>query len=115
VKDVVKIMVQLMNSPIKNERFVLVSENLKFKTLFDLIADELGKKKPKRELSKKWAKYFLRFEQCRAFLGGNPVLTKSSLHNAYSNKCYSSEKIKKTLNYTFETMESVIKNALKDY
>ena len=115
VKDVVNIMVELMNSTIKNERFVLVSENMKFKSLFDLIANELGKNKPKRKLAKKWAKYFLWVEQFRSYFGGNPVLTKSSLHTAYNHKCYSSEKIITTLNYSFEKMESVIKNALKDY
>ena len=38
VTDVVKIMIQLMNSTIKNERYILVSENVSFKTVFNEIA-----------------------------------------------------------------------------
>lgn len=44
VKDVVKTMMFLMDSNIKNERFILVSENKTYKEVFFLIADAFGKK-----------------------------------------------------------------------
>ena len=46
VQDVVKPMILLMNSTVKNERFILVSENKSFKEIFFLIADGFDKKRP---------------------------------------------------------------------
>ena len=46
VNDVVKSMILLMKSNIKNERFILVSENKSFKNVLFAIADGLSKKKP---------------------------------------------------------------------
>ena len=46
VRDVVNVMIQLMNGKIKSERFILCSESIPFKKTFDYIAEALGKKKP---------------------------------------------------------------------
>ena len=46
VRDVVNVMIQLMKSKIKSERFILCSESIPFKKTFDYIAEALGKKKP---------------------------------------------------------------------
>ena len=44
--DVIFTLVHLMESDIKNERFILVAENLSQKELFEKIANSLGKKPP---------------------------------------------------------------------
>ena len=44
INDVVKAMVLLMNSNIKNERFILVSENITQKKFLDKIAIKMNKK-----------------------------------------------------------------------
>ena len=49
VQDVVKPMIQLMNASVKNERFILVSENKTYKQIFDLIANAFGKKRPSKK------------------------------------------------------------------
>ncbi|EDO27576.1 predicted protein, partial [Nematostella vectensis] len=46
VSDVVKAMITLTEQPIKNERFILISENKSFKEIFTLIAKALSKKPP---------------------------------------------------------------------
>ncbi|WP_392349078.1 NAD-dependent epimerase/dehydratase family protein [uncultured Polaribacter sp.] len=50
VKDVVKAMVLLMNSEVKNERFILVSENKTYKEMFFLIADAFGVNRPSKKI-----------------------------------------------------------------
>ena len=50
VKDVVNAMILLMNSEVKNERFILVSENKSYKEVFFLIADAFGKKRPSKKI-----------------------------------------------------------------
>ena len=45
VRDVAKVMVELMGSTIHSERFILCSESIPFKQTFDYISDALGKKR----------------------------------------------------------------------
>ncbi len=47
VHDVVRMMVELMNSEISNERFIAVSQNLSFKEILTLLSTSLGRKEPK--------------------------------------------------------------------
>lgn len=51
VRDVAKAMVLLMNSPLKNDRFIVSATNLSFKELFFKIAHALKVKPPKYEAS----------------------------------------------------------------
>src|SRR5690606_36647862 len=49
IEDVVLSMIQLMESPIKNERFILVSENWSYKHFIDKIAASLHVKTPSKK------------------------------------------------------------------
>jgi dihydroflavonol-4-reductase len=116
VKDVVKAMVSLMDSDIKNERFILVSENKSFKDILFLIADAFGKKRPSKKI-KSWQTTILwRVSSILSFCTRKePLLSKYSVKSAFEVSEYSSEKIKKTINFQFEEMEIVVKNACNDY
>ena len=61
VDDVVSVLIQGMNSSIKNERFVLVSENLSFKEILFLIADSFEKKRPKIKVTDFYCRSWLAF------------------------------------------------------
>ncbi len=84
VKDVVRAMVQLMNSPIKNERFVLVSENKSYQEQLNIIADTLQRKRPFVN-TPKWA---------------------SEIH---SKTYYSSQKIIDAISFEFTPIETSLK------
>lgn len=116
VKDVVNAMTQLMNSEIINERFVLVSENLPFKKLFDTIANQFEKRPPSIKVNKSIAKCFMYLDQFRSFISGQKaILTRESLQTAFKDKCYSSVKIETFLGFSFTPMEDVIKEACLSY
>ena len=53
VQDVVKSMIALMDSSIKNESYILISENLSFEKILKNTAEYLNKPKPSKQL-KKW-------------------------------------------------------------
>ena len=52
VQDVVKIMIELMSSSIRNQRYILVSENLSYKEMLFMIADALNKPRPKMRINR---------------------------------------------------------------
>ncbi|MEO9571028.1 MAG: NAD-dependent epimerase/dehydratase family protein [Polaribacter sp.] len=116
VKDVVKSMVLLMNSDIKNERFILVSENKSFKEIFFLIADALGKKRPSIKINTWQTSIFWRISHLVSFFTKKePFLSKYSAKSAHSISKYSSEKIETALNFKFQNINEVIKETSAKY
>ncbi|WP_435414025.1 NAD-dependent epimerase/dehydratase family protein [Polaribacter aestuariivivens] len=116
VKDVVKAMILSMNSDVKNERFILVSENKTYKEVLFAIADGFGKKRPSKKI-KPWQTAILwRFASFVSKITGvAPLLSKYSAKSAHEVSKYSSEKFEKTFNYQFEKIEDVIREVCKNY
>lgn len=110
VKDVVSIMISLMDSAVQGERFVLVSENLSFKQVFSDIATCLDKKHPTIKVTRFMSAIGWRLDWLLCKLTGRkPILTQqtaSSIHNIHQ---YNSRKIKETLGVEFQSIKTVIK------
>lgn len=116
VKDVVEIMQKLMQSNIKNERFILVSENLSFKNLFFQMADCFKVKRPNIKVTRSLSEFIWRLENIKSKLAFKPpLMTKFSARASQSKKYFSSIKIKETLNFEFIRLEKTIENICKDY
>ena len=116
VKDVVNSMILLMDSTIKNERFILVSENKSFKEIFFSMASSLDKNPPSRKIKSWQTAIFWRVSWLlSAITGKEPLLSKSSAKSAHSISRYSSGKIEKSLNFQFKKMDDVIKSISKNY
>lgn len=109
VQDVVKSMIQLMNSEIINERFILVADNKSFKEIFFLIADAFGKKRPSIKIKPWQTAIFWRISSLLSFIiGKESLLSKYSAKSAHSISEYSSDKIKEIIDYKFEPIEESI-------
>lgn len=116
VKDVVKAMINLMNSNIKNERFILVAENSSFKNVFFAIADNFGKKRPSIKVTKTLSNIAWRLEWIKSLITRKaPLITKHSAKASMSCYKYSSNKIIKAINFKFETLNDSIKDICNDY
>ncbi len=115
VKDVVKAMVQLMESDIINERFILVAENLQLKELLFQIADAFGKKRPSIKVSKMLSEIAWRIASIVTIFGIQPTLTKqtaSSIHNQYY---FSNKKIESAIGLIFEPISKTIRETCREY
>lgn len=111
VNDVVNIMMQLMKSNIANERYILVAENLSFKTFFQEIAQNFGKKPPSIKVSKLMSGIGWRFEKLKSLLTNKPaLLTKHSASSLHNKRYYSSKKIIDTLDFNFESISKAVKS-----
>ncbi|MCB2221420.1 MAG: NAD-dependent epimerase/dehydratase family protein [Bacteroidetes bacterium] len=102
VRDVVNIMVRLMESNITAQRFVIAAENIDYKTLFGMIAEKLKKPPPKWPATRwmgtlAWLVYHLNY----LITGKKPLITRETAMTASNFYRYSSEKIKHALNYSF--------------
>lgn len=115
VRDVAKISVELMEKERFGERFILISENGKYKDFADRIRLGLGKSK-----TKVIPKFLLKVGYVLNLLLGwlIPILrmvNKTNIKAVTECNHYSNEKIKKELNYQFIPIEESIEFHLKNY
>lgn len=109
LQDVVKAMIHLVNSSIKNERFILISENKTYKEVLFTIADAFGKKRPSVKIKKWQTELFWRFAWVVSKITGvTPLLSKYSARSAHTISKYSSKKIKEKLDFEFEDVQDSI-------
>lgn len=114
VKDVVSSMIQLMDSKIINERFILVSENKSLKDILFQIADELGKKRPIFKVSKTLSEIAWRVLSVGKLFGLQPTLTKQTAKSIHNQYYFSNKKIKDALGIKFVPINDVIKEVSGD-
>lgn len=109
IHDVVICMIRLMESDIKNKRYIIVSENWSFKDFSFKAAHELGVDRPKKEATKflleiawrfDWLNYFFKRKYRR--------LPKQLAHSLLKNRHFSNEKIKTDLNFKFKPVDTSI-------
>ena len=116
VKDVVKSMILLMNSDVKNERFILVSENKSYKEVLFLIADTWGVKRPSKKIKAWQTTVFWRLSSfLTIFSEKAPLLSKYSAKSAHEVSKYSSEKIKQTMNFQFKEIQTFVKDVCSNF
>jgi dihydroflavonol-4-reductase len=116
VLDVVKLMVELMESEISSERFVVSAENICFKDIFSLVADSIGVKKPHIYANSFLLGLAWRFESVKSsILGKPPMITKDSALSAKSYNNFSSKKLIETLNFKFTPISGSIKRIAEIY
>ncbi|MDX5325347.1 MAG: NAD-dependent epimerase/dehydratase family protein [Bacteroidota bacterium] len=113
VRDVVDVMMRLMNSGIHSQRYLLVSENMVYKDLFFKIADLAGSKRPWIDPPMWLTGMVWRFEWLRFWLtGSDPLVTKETSRSARGIYRYSNEKVKRELDFTFRSMDETLKDTV---
>lgn len=110
VKDVAKVMIELMNSNITAERFILSAENRTYAEVFGLIAKAFGKKAPHKKVTPLLAKIVWRLEAIKSFFTGTePLLTKETAATAMTKATFDNNKLKKFLpGFSYRTLEDTI-------
>lgn len=109
VRDVVDCMVKLQRSDIKNERFLVFSENQSFKKVFLAIADALKTKPPKIKATPILMKIGWRFAAFFSlFSNKKPGLTRESAASGNSTQVFSKDKLTAAISHEFISLEQSI-------
>ena len=116
VFDVVKIMMLLMESNLKNERYILVSENWSYKSILESIAKKLEVKTPTKEASRfilnlGWKLDWLNHK----LTGKRRKLSKQLAQTLVDESSYCNSKIKTDLTYNFKPVAQSISEISKIY
>lgn len=116
VVDVVNCMIKLTESNLKNERYILISENYTFGALFTEIANKINAKPPTKKVAKWQLELAWRLDWLRSLLTGKKrKLTKQTAQSLLTPEKYSNKKVKDALNYSFIPVKQSIARVAKNY
>lgn len=120
VHDVCETMINLANSDIRNEKFVVNAENLTYKQLFTLIAESIGKEPPGIKTNKLMLDITWRTDYLVSnLLFRKRKFTRNTAKTAMDKQFYSSRKLADAINIDFIPIKESINNIaaafLKDY
>ncbi len=110
VTDVVRIMFDLLKSETKNERFILIAENVVFQDIFNAITKASKIKAPSIYLSPFMMGVLWRIDWLfSTIFRQKRNLDKTTAKASFSKDLYSNEKIKSTLGFQFIAIKQYIK------
>lgn len=111
VADVARALIELIESDVKNDRYIVNGENLKFRTVFDWIAEDLGKSKATIKVTPLLKEIAWRLEVARCFITRKPpLLTKETANSAMTTTRYANQKLS---DFGFE--HTPIRESIKRY
>jgi len=115
VRDVAKAMIQLMQSKITAQRFIISAANKSYKQVFDLMANAFGKKASHKKVTPLIAKIVWRLEAVKSmFTGQDPLLTKETAKTAMAKASFDNSKLVKYLpEFTYRLLEQTIIDTCK--
>ncbi|PTX59275.1 nucleoside-diphosphate-sugar epimerase [Kordia periserrulae] len=116
VQDVVSVMIQLMNSSIKSERFILVADNWTVEKFSKTTAKALNVTPPQKEASAFLLGIAWRLDWWRqVFTGKRRRLTRLTAKSIQSQMVYDSSKVKEQLSFEFTPLEESIARVSERY
>jgi nucleoside-diphosphate-sugar epimerase len=116
VEDVVTIMMLLMTSSIKSERYILVAENLSFQSFFTKIAKALNVTPPTKEATTLMLQIAWRMDWIRSRLRGkHRRLVRHTVNTIQRETNYDNSKIKHDLNYEFSSLDASISSTSQHF
>lgn len=108
VRDVASVMIQLMESDLSGQRYIISSENWSFENIITNIAKALNKKPPRLKLYPWMGEMGWMAEHLLRVFGRTPTLTKEIARSAFHQFYYDNSKIKNAINYNFIPVDKAI-------
>jgi len=117
VEDSARAIIALMNSGIRNERFIISAENRSYREIFNWMAAGFGKKHPGRKAGPFLAGIAWRKEKIKSiFTRNKPLITRESVAIAARHTMYDNHKMLSALpSFRFRSLEDSIYEACLKY
>ncbi len=115
VKDVVTIMIRLMESDVSGERFIVVNKNASFAHIVQTIARALGVKPPSVEAKPWMTAIAWRLDYVASLLGKKRTLTRSMVRAMHHQEHFSSQRVGFALYHTFADLDAYIARIAAHY
>lgn len=116
VRDVARFMVQLMESNVTSQRYILSAEDLSYRQILQMMAGQLETKPPSIAATPLMQQFIWRWEWLRTRLfGGSPVITRETAHNARRRYQFINEKSRADFNFEYLPIRQTIAEAGRQF
>ncbi|MEZ4805406.1 MAG: SDR family oxidoreductase [Bacteroidia bacterium] len=115
VEDVSKGMLELANSRITNERFLFISENISYEDLFSRMASRFNIKGPSILVKEIYLPFISWILKLYSLANSSSNLSPETLRTSVKKFKYSNTKIKESIGYEFESIDTVLDKACEAY
>lgn len=115
VYDVVKSMRLLAEKQILNERYIISMGNYSYQNIFNLLADNLDKKRPKYKTTMMLGRIALFLEFIQVIFGKSRKLSMDLLKTSLQKNHYDNSKFINAHNFKYDTLENCLEQHSKYY
>ena len=115
VRDLVTVMIDLMDTDISAEKFIVSAHNESYQNVFNLIADAFNKKRPTKKVTPFIAGLVTRVQEVKSwFSKEKPLITKETALTAMTKAQFNNEKILAALPaFSFRSLEETVADTCK--
>lgn len=111
VRDVADVILDLMASDIRNDRFLLSGADLSYLELFTSVNKAFGRPAPSLRVNRLMAAVAWRLEALRCvFTGATPMMTRETAQKAFSSVRFDGTKITRTTGFQYRDIEDAIRH-----
>ena len=109
-------MIQLMQSDITAEKFIVSAKNATYQSILNMIAKAFNKKAPHKKVTTFLAALTWRLEAIKSkFTGSSPLITKETAATSLAEVTFDNSKLLKFLpEFKYTSLEEIINNTCKE-
>jgi nucleoside-diphosphate-sugar epimerase len=115
VRDVADATIQLLESDIKNDIFILNATNTSYKEIFTKIAQSAGKKAPRKKISKGLINFVYNLEVILKIFGRKQKITRENIKSMFNIAKFDGSKITKAIDFNYRNIDQGIENSVNYY
>ncbi|WP_313112880.1 NAD-dependent epimerase/dehydratase family protein [Aequorivita sediminis] len=115
IKDVVRAMILLMNSEVKNKQYIIVGENITFKELLSKLAVLFEKKPPTKKLSKGIMLLISRIDWLlNKLFNTKRKVVKANVLSMFTKTAYNADKLKNQFDFRYTPTDDTLKRIVTE-
>lgn len=115
IKDVVRAMIFLMNSEVKNEQYIVVGKNITFKELLSKLAVLFEKKPPTKKLSKGIMLFISGIDWLlNKLFNTKRKVVKANVLSMFTNTTYNTDKLRDQLDFKYTPTDETLKRIVTE-
>ncbi len=116
VRDVVKACIQLMESDISGERFIINGTNATFLEVMTMLAQAFGQKPPTIPVTDFWKTISIGYDKVRSLItGSEPIITREVLSISSHPYAYNDDKLRQAIGIQYLPLQQTIQESVAAY
>ena len=116
INDVTEITAKMLDERVSGERFIVSAENMPFEEILAWTAEDLGKPKPRKTVSKRWLRWGLKAVNFwHRISGGGGAYDPAVADALFDKDTYNNSKVRERFGHTFRPVRESVRHTVALY